>query len=121
MDNASYHSKLVGPLFTIFLFLCFVDLSIFLQGDDIPRKNNKNWRKAQLVEWLEQKNFPFEDRNYTVKELWEIITPMIETANVYTAERIMEKYGVKCLRLPPYHPEFNPSKFAISVVCLQFT
>ena len=87
----------------------FPSLVLFLQGDDIPRKNNKNWRKPQLIEWLEQKDFPFEDRNYTVKELWEIITPMIETANVYTAERIMEKYGVKCLRLPPYHPEFNPS------------
>ena len=40
-------------------------------------------------------------RFYTVNELWSIITPMIETAEVYNAERIMRKYNVRCLRLPP--------------------
>ena len=79
-----------------------------LQGEDVPRKNNKNWRKPQLLEWLSNKNALEEDKKYTVAELWEIIDQMLESADVYTAERIMQKYNIKCLRLPPYHPEFNP-------------
>ena len=78
------------------------------QGDDIPRKNNKNWRKPQLTNWLIEKKIIEKGQNYTVKEMWEMIDPLLESADVYTAERIMQKYGIKCLRLPPYHPEFNP-------------
>ena len=63
-----------------------------------------------MLKWLADKNVELEDRFYKVDELWSIITPMIETADVYNAERIMQKYNVRCLRLPPYHPEFNPSK-----------
>ena len=38
----------------------------------------------------------------TVDELWEIITPMLDASEVYTAEKILEKYGIVPLRLPPY-------------------
>ena len=69
-----------------------------------------------MLKWLADKNVELEDRFYKVDELWSIITPMIETADVYNAERIMQKYNVRCLRLPPYHPEFNPSKCTVSQI-----
>ena len=53
------------------------------------------------MDWLASKNVQLENRNYTVAELWDIITPMIASADVYNAERIMQKYNVRCLRLPP--------------------
>ena len=102
----------------------------FVQDDDVPRKNpgknQKRWKKADLLEWLKPKNVLEEGRKYTVAQvrlhsvdiakfsshiffqLWEIITPLIQETEKYTAEKIMEQYGVKCLRLPPYHPELNP-------------
>ena len=47
-------------------------------------------------------------KSTTVPELWDIITPMLDAAEVYNVEKILEKYGIVALRLPPYHPEFNP-------------
>ena len=62
----------------------------------------------KLQEW-NWDYFPFLDKmTFSHFQLWEIITPMIESTEKYTAEKIMEQYGVKCLRLPPYHPELNP-------------
>ena len=31
-----------------------------------------------------------------------------ETGIKYRADTIMATYGVRCIRLPPYHPELNP-------------
>ena len=76
-----------------------------LQGDDVPRKNpgknQKRWKKAELLEWLEPKGVLEEGKKYTVKQLWELIDPLIEGTDKYTAERIMQEHGVICLRLPP--------------------
>ena len=43
-----------------------------------------------------------EDRKYTNAELYEICEGFIDTTEIYNSEKIMKKYGVKCLRLPPY-------------------
>ena len=72
------------------------------QGDDVPRKSGKGrWLKPQLIEWLKKKNIDVDPKNTTVNELWDIITPMLEAAEVYTAEKILQKYNVVPLRLPP--------------------
>jgi hypothetical protein len=40
----------------------------------------------------------------------------------YRAENIMKKYGIECLRLPPYHPELtalgNTKKKILMNVCI---
>ena len=83
----------------------FQSISFQFKGDDIPRKNpgkgQKRWNKKDLLEWLEPKNVLEEGRRYTVPQLWELITPLLEGSDIYTAERIMSEHGVKCLRLPP--------------------
>ena len=81
---------------------------LHFQGDDVPKKSGKDyWRKPQLLEWLAKKNVEV-PKNATVAELWDIINPMLDAAEVYNVEKILEKYGIIALRLPPYHPEFNP-------------
>ena len=69
-----------------------------IQGDDIPKKN---WTKQQYLDWLKPK-MELENRKYTNAELYEICQSFIDTSQVYNSEKIMSKYGVKCLRLPPY-------------------
>ena len=64
-------------------------------------KGQKRWNKPELLEWLKPKNVLEEGRRYTVPQLWEIITPLLEGADVYNTERICAEFGVKCLRLPP--------------------
>ena len=95
-------------LFLVFLSLahCMYVLLLCCQADDVPRKNpgknQKRWKKADLLEWLKPKGVLEEGKKYTVKQLWEIIDPMIEGSDLkYTAERIMKEHGVICLRLPP--------------------
>ena len=74
----------------------------------MPKKSGKGqWRKAQLLDWLAKKNVEV-PKSTTVPELWDIITPMLDAAEVYNVEKILEKFGIIPLRLPPYHPEFNP-------------
>ena len=45
--------------------------------------------------------FFYVPKKITVDELWDIITPMLGASEVYTAEKILEKYGIVPLRLPP--------------------
>ena len=73
----------------------------FLQGEDVPKKSGKGrWKKDQLLAWLAKKNVEV-PKKITVDQLWDIITPMLVASEVYTAEKILEKYGIIPLRLPP--------------------
>ena len=55
----------------------FQILTLYFKGDDVPRKNpgknQKRWKKAELLEWLEPKGVLEEGKKYTVKQLWEIM------------------------------------------------
>ena len=40
-----------------------------------------------------------------------------ETGLKYRADSILKEYGIRCVRLPPYHPELNPiGKFWIHLI-----
>ena len=47
------------------------------------------------------------NKKYLKDDYWELVKPLIDDDTKYRAEEIMKKYGVKCLRLPPFHPELN--------------
>ena len=59
-----------------------------------------------MKEWLEKKGVPFEEgKKYLKKDYWDLAKPLIEEITEiakYRAEEIMAKYGVLCLRLPPW-------------------
>lgn len=83
IDNASYHSTLED------------------------RAPNSNSAKRTMQEWLTSKNIPFEARALK-PELYNIINRHKHQYVKYSIDTIMEAHGHKVLRLPPYHPDFNP-------------
>lgn len=83
VDNASYHNTLI---------------------DKAP---NSNSNKSQMQEWLRNKNIDFNPKSLK-PELYEIIKRHKNEYIQYSLDSIMESHGHKVLRLPPYHPDFNP-------------
>lgn len=83
IDNASYHCKL---------------------EETAP---NSNFTKRIMQEWLTSKNINFEAR--ALKPVFYDILKQHKHQYVkYSLDTIMEAHGHKVLRLPPYHPDFNP-------------
>lgn len=81
LDNAPYHSR---------------------QVERIP---NMSWRKADIQEWLQQKQIEFEENEIKAQLLQK------NNKNRYTAKVVDEMAANKniiLLRLPPYHCELNP-------------
>ncbi|GBP53305.1 hypothetical protein EVAR_44306_1 [Eumeta japonica] len=83
MDNAPYHSR---------------------YAERIPRSN---WKKADIQQWLKNKNIPFEPRELRV-ELLEKVKKIKDTYKKYAIDELAKKFKVEVLRLPPYHCELNP-------------
>lgn len=83
MDNASYHSRKI---------------------EKIP---TNSWRKAEIIEWLVQKNITFEE-NMVKKELLSIVSLNKPRFTTYVIDDMAQKRNVTVLRLPPYHCELNP-------------
>ncbi|TKR62675.1 hypothetical protein L596_026599 [Steinernema carpocapsae] len=87
MDNASYHSR---------------------RSEEYPRKQ---WKKEQLVTFLEA-NGAAGDMTWSKNDLYqacmEIVAEREEEMRQYKIDKMLEENGVKCVRLPPYHCEFNP-------------
>lgn len=83
IDNAPYHNKLV------------------------EKPPNSNSRKAVMIAWLIKHNISY-DAALTRPELYEIIKPHKERFTEFAIDRILKEHGHSVLRLPPYHPDFNP-------------
>ena len=43
---------------------------LITQGDDVPRKNHKDWRKPELLAWLAKNNVQLEDRYISIQRFW---------------------------------------------------
>lgn len=82
LDNASYHSR---------------------QTEKWP---TKKWLKAELQNWLQNKNVPFLQTD-TVQKLWEHINVLPKSVKSYKVDEIIQNAGHEVLRLPPYHCQFN--------------
>lgn len=83
LDNASYHN-------------------VKVQNDPTSAT-----RKAEMVEWLMTRNIYFES-GLTKPELYEIIKKNKTEAPQFKLDKLLASGGHSALRLPPYHPEFNP-------------
>lgn len=83
IDNASYHN---------------------VKLDKEPTTATK---KQDMIAWL-TKNQITVDSHYTKCELYDIIKQHKTKNPIYILDTILEEHGHTVLRLPPYHPEFNP-------------
>lgn len=83
IDNAPYHSRKMelGP--------------------------TSKWRKAQIIDWLKEKNVTFPE-NLTKEKLMTIVAKEKPAHNKYAVDELAAAHNVKILRLPPYHCELNP-------------
>ncbi|XP_047024143.1 uncharacterized protein LOC124633092 [Helicoverpa zea] len=83
LGNASYHN---------------------VQNDRAP---NSNSEKIEMQRWLTEKNIAFEQDMKKI-ELYDLIKKNKEKYISYKVDDILQPYGIKVIRLPPYHPELNP-------------
>lgn len=83
VDNAAYHNKYV------------------------EKPPNSNTRKQDMIDWLSKHNVPI-DPSLTKLEIYEIICKYKQDFVEYSIDKLMNEYGHSVLRLPPYHPDFNP-------------
>lgn len=91
MDNAPYHS---------------------VKLDKCP---TTNWRKADIVQWLEGKGEVI-DQSMIIVELLEIVKRLKPLYSKYVIDEMVLQHNKVVLRLPPYHCELNPIELAWSVV-----
>jgi transposase len=83
VDNAAYHNKYV------------------------ERPPNSNATKQKMIDWLTKHNIPI-DPTLKKIEMYEIVCKHKQDLVEYSLDKIMKEYGHSVLRLPPYHPDFNP-------------
>ncbi|XP_060846347.1 uncharacterized protein LOC132926013 [Rhopalosiphum padi] len=91
MDNAPYHSV------------------------KLEKCPTTNWRKADIVEWLESKG-EVVDKSMIIPELLKIVRRIKPMYNKYVIDEMISQQNKTVLRLPPYHCELNPIELAWSVV-----
>lgn len=83
VDNAPYHNKYIEKL------------------------PNSNTRKQDMIDWLKNHNIPV-NPNQNKPAIYDIILQNKQEHIQYSIDKIMAEYGHSVLRLPPYHPDFNP-------------
>lgn len=83
IDNAPYHSVQIHPA---------------------PTSNS---RKAEMINWLNEKNIVFHP-DMLKPQLYEIIKRHKKQYIQYKYDQLLEAHGHSVLRLPPYHPDLNP-------------
>lgn len=82
-DNASYHN---------------------VQANRAP---NSNSLKNEMIQWLTEKNIPFNPSSLK-PELYQLIKWNKDRYVTYLFDDIFSQHGHTLLRLPPYHPDLNP-------------
>ena len=85
LDNASVHNK---------------------RAPGTPTSNTK---KADMKDWLIEKNIEFPPRALR-SELWEIIKDYLKQFPMYDVDEMVKRLrpDITLERLPPYHCELNP-------------
>ena len=120
MDNASYHTVMVRNRWKL-LLVTRIHFRFFFQHDDVPRSD---WKLSQFKEFCETKGLEVlpgkgKRAGKLVLEDYKAVAMKYsnETGMKYRADSIMKSYGIRCVRLPPYHPELNPiGKFMIHLL-----
>lgn len=91
IDNASYHSNVSSPA---------------------PTSSS---RKQVMIDWLLEHNI-IHSPSMLKPALYELILQNKERFKQYKVDNILKEYGHSVLRLPPYHPTFNPIENIWSIV-----
>ncbi|TKR60393.1 hypothetical protein L596_027648 [Steinernema carpocapsae] len=125
-SDPDYHKEMCGEVFEKYI----TDLIPLLkaQGSDVclvldnaryhnrlsERVPNSQWSKAEILEFLRRHKADngATERGRTKKDLLGLVEILIggrkEDFEVRTVDEILKAAGIKVLRLPPYHCEFNP-------------
>ncbi|KAL4104540.1 hypothetical protein QTP88_019835 [Uroleucon formosanum] len=74
-----------------------------------------NWRKADIIEWLQSKGEVVE-KTMIIPELLEVARILKSIYNKYVIDEMVLQQNKTVLRLPPYHCELNPIELVWSVV-----
>ncbi|XP_074028603.1 uncharacterized protein isoform X1 [Leptinotarsa decemlineata] len=85
MDNASYHSR------------------------QLEQSPTTDWPKADIINWLSQKNLTFDDNMLKV-QLLNIARKHIPLLMKYVVDEMARERNIIVHRLPPYHCELNPTE-----------
>lgn len=91
VDNASYHNKLLN------------------------RAPTSNSLKQEMMDWLTEHNISYSPLMYKTS-LYDLIKQNKERFREYHIDAILKEHGHSVLRLPPYHPTFNPIENIWSMV-----
>lgn len=83
LDNACYHNSLQNPA------------------------PNSNSRKQVMMDWLSQRNIDHSPTMYKT-QLYDLVLKNKQRFVEYKIDTILSQHGHTALRLPPYHPQFNP-------------
>lgn len=83
IDNAPYHNKYV------------------------ERPPNSNTNKPEMINWLQRHEIPV-DHKLTKPQIYNIICQHKDRFTEFSVDMIIAEHGHTVLRLPPYHPDFNP-------------
>lgn len=83
IDNAPYHNKYV------------------------ERPPNSNTIKQEMIHWLNRHEIPV-DPKLTKTQIYAIICQHKERHTEFSVDKVLAEHGHTVLRLPPYHPDFNP-------------
>lgn len=71
------------------------------------RAPTSNSKKQQMIDWLNLRNIEHSS-NMLKPQLYEIILKNKARFIEYKIDEILRQHGHTVLRLPPYHPQFNP-------------
>lgn len=83
VDNASYHNSLENPA------------------------PNSNSRKQDMIDWLKFRNIDH-STSMLKPQLYQLILQNKQRFIEYKIDTLLREHGHSVLRLPPYHPDFNP-------------
>lgn len=116
-QHKDYHKNMNGEIFKNWVEQQLVPALNTISGrsivirDNAPyhsmrtdKRLNSNSRKAEMVDWLQQKNITY-DSKVTKKYFGNVIKPILgEDCNKkYIIDNILSSHGHQVLRLPPYH------------------
>jgi hypothetical protein len=66
-------------------------------------------RKSAMIDWLSDHGIPFSDR-MCKPELYSLIKLRKPRFKIFKIDALFAEHGHSALRLPPYHPDLNPTE-----------
>lgn len=121
-NTADYHDEMNGNSFRDWLISVLPRLedNAVIVLDNAPYHSVKtercpttNWRKADIVQWLESKG-EVVDSSMIILELLAIVKRLKPKYSKYIIDKMVREHNKTILQLPPYHCELNSIELYIA-------